>query len=212
MAQYRSYDGDPRIEHTGASVTYIPTKPSSFVKIQVGEDWLPTDLKLSNGWKDAFGVSQYSESIMTAYQYSVFERSVHIIEAGGQGSRTIPSLREIFPTLLRTRTYSECMHTLEQAMGGATYTAHGQGWNEFDEPAITVEANSSGLIGISIDPDWSISADSFTIAYDILDCCRQIRAMRPAMSADPQLDRHSDDELAERFVSHVKILFRDEYL
>jgi hypothetical protein len=191
-------------------LAYTPPKPSSYIKIRIGDDWLPAEVKLGSGWKNAFDATQYADSIMDAYRYYVLERATQMIESGSQGSPTLPSLQKATPTLLRTRTYDEYLRTLEQLMGSATYAAHGQGWNEFDEPAITVEANHYGLTRIAIDPGWARSADSFAIAYDITDCCNQIRALKPQLSADPYLDSESDYQLAERLVDHMKQLLRSD--
>ncbi|MFI9410725.1 hypothetical protein [Nocardia gamkensis] len=204
----RDFRHDTPIDRSTSAYT-LP-KTSSYIRIQIGDDWLPTAVNLSTGWKKAFDATQYAESIMDSYRYFVLERAIRMIESGRQGSPTLPSLREAAPTLLRARTYDEYLNTLEQLMGSATYSAHGQGCNAFDEPAITVEANHAGLTRIAIDPDWALSADSFTIAYDITDCCNQIRALKPQITADAYLDSESDGQLAERLVDHMKQLLRSD--
>ncbi|MEU2038430.1 hypothetical protein [Nocardia niwae] len=187
----------------------LPQK-SALVSVNVGEDCLPTEVKISRNWKGSWEPSRYAESIMTAYKYALYERQLHYAESGSTPESTMPSLHDVVPALLRTRDTQEYQETFTRLIGPVTYEAHGPGLTESDEPAITVTANERRIIAIRIDPRWAQAAEPFTIAHDIVACADQIRAMKPVLTRDPYLDRESEAEVSKRLAEHIRKLTENE--
>lgn len=182
------------------------TRRSTLVEVECGLDRLPTAITLKRAWKDGFAPSQYGQSIMDAYHYAVQELATRLIESGTIPPATIPTLREVTPLLLRTRTYEEYLELYNELFTQKPHTVHGPGYNQYDEPGITVVATRSRLISVAVDPDWAARTDEKYIAQDIVDCCQQIRARKPEKVKDIFLDQESDRELAARVVRHEKYL------
>ncbi|MEV6321642.1 hypothetical protein AB0M45_10650 [Nocardia sp. NPDC051787] len=202
----RSTDDYPdRSEHTH-EVASNPYQKSSLVEVELRLDRLPTAIKLSRTWKDAFDPSQYGKSIMDAYRYSVFETAIRIAESGSIPPATLPTLRDVAPLLLRTRTYDEFRDLYHQLFHLETYTVYGPGYNEYDEPGIVVTATRSKLVSLTIDPSWAMTIDSNYIAQDIVECCNRVRAKKTEVVRDIYLDQESNRELAARLNRHEKIL------
>ncbi|MGK8500515.1 hypothetical protein [Nocardia asiatica] len=194
---------------TGRDTFTLPQK-SSLISVQIAEDCLPTEVKISRNWKDSWEPSRYSESIMTAYKYALYERQLEYAESGSFPKSTMPSLRDIAPALLRTRDTDEYQETFARLIGPVTYEAHSSGLNECDEPALTVTANERRIISIQLDPQWAQSADPFTIAHDIVACADQIRAKKPVLTRDPHLDQESEAEVSKRLAEHIRKLTENE--
>ncbi|MEU2103710.1 hypothetical protein [Nocardia sp. NPDC019255] len=187
----------------------VPQK-SALVSVKIGEDCLPTEVKISRNWKGSWEPSRYAESIMTAYKYALYERQLRYAESGSIPESTIPSLHDVAPALLRTRDTHDYQETFARLIGPVTYEAHGPGLTESDEPALTVTANERRIIAIRIDPRWAQSAEPFTIAHDIVACADRIRAMKPVFVRDPYLDREPEAEVSKRLAEHIRKLTENE--
>lgn len=183
---------------------------SVLVDVEVGPDRLPTAITLKRAWKDAFAPDGYGESIMNAYRWAVGELAGRLIAAGTTPPATIPTLREVTPLLLRTRTYDEYRELYEDLFTQRPHTVHGPGYNRYDEPGITVVATRSKLISITVDSEWAAGTDQKYIAQDIVDCCARIRARAPEVVPDAFLDRETDRELAARVIRHENYLLESE--
>ncbi|MBH0779433.1 hypothetical protein [Nocardia bovistercoris] len=196
--------------HETDSEVRHPTLPerSSFVGVEVGEDNLPVAMTIKPSWKDAFGPTEYGESIMTAYLYAVLEQNTRRITSGRTPDPGI-GLRDMVPTLLRTRDYAEYRELYLGMCGAGSYLAYGLGLDEFDQPAMIVRADNAGLTSIVIDARWAAAADAFTIAHDIVACSDQIRMQRPRLYVDSALEGESDDQLRARLIEHVNRLVKD---
>ncbi|MGQ4599241.1 hypothetical protein [Nocardia sp. R6R-6] len=199
----------PREPVARDEIAFTPPSKSSFVHVEIDDGGLPNSVKLSRTWKRSYDPAEYGASILSAYRYAVYERAIRMMESGRVGTPTFPSMRSIVPTLLQTRSHFEYKETLDRLIGRATYVAHGPGLTEFDEPALTVKADRSGLRSIGIDGNWAASVEEFAIAQDIVGCAKQIRAMKPVLVSDPYLEQESDDQLMERLVEHICRLRRD---
>ncbi|GGL18498.1 hypothetical protein [Nocardia jinanensis] len=186
------------------------TRQSTLIEVECGLDRLPTAVTLKRAWKDSFAPSQYGQSIMDAYHYAVQELAARLIESGTIPPATIPILREVTPLLLRTRTYEEYLKLYDELFTQKPHTVHGPGYNQYDEPGITVVATRSRLISVAVDPDWAARTDQKYISQDIVVCCAQIRARKPEKVKDIFLDQESDRELAARIVRHEKYLQENE--
>lgn len=200
-------DGSATSEDRDESV--LPQK-SALIAVKIGEDCLPTEVKISRNWKDSWQPSRYADSIMTAYKYALYERQIRYAEAGSIPKSTMPSLHDVAPALLRTRDTHEYQETFARLIGPVTYQAHGSGLTESDEPALTVTANERRIIAIRIDPRWAQSAEPFTIAHDIVACADRIRAMKPVFVRDPHLDRESEADISKRLAEHIRQLTENE--
>ncbi|MGW4324533.1 hypothetical protein ACWEKR_01435 [Nocardia sp. NPDC004573] len=192
------------------SDTFALPQKSALISVRVGEDCLPTEVKLSRSWKDSWEPSQYAESIMTAYKYALYERQIRYAESGSIPKSTMPSLHDVAPALLQTRDTHEYQETFARLIGPVTYEAHGPGLTESDEPALTVTANERRITAIRLDPRWAQAAEPFTIAHDIVACADQIRAMKPVLARDPYLDRESEAEVSKRLAEHIRKLTENE--
>ncbi|MBF6470796.1 hypothetical protein ACW9HR_28325 [Nocardia gipuzkoensis] len=202
-------DGDGSV--TGIeSETFTPPQKSSLISVKVGEDCLPIEVKISRNWKDSWAPSHYSESIMAAYRFALYERQMRYAESGSIPKSTMPSLHDVAPALLRTRDTHEYQETFARLIGPITYEAHGSGLTEFDEPALTVTANERRIIAIELDSRWAQSVEPFTIAHDIVACADRIRAMKPIFTRDPYLDRESEAEISKRLAEHIRKLTENE--
>lgn len=190
--------------------TFTLPQKSSLISVKVGEDCLPTEVKISRNWKDSWDPSRYAESILTAYNYALYERQLRYAESGSIPKSTMPSLHDIAPALLQTRDTHEYQETFARLIGPVTYEAHGSGLNESDEPALTVTANERRVVSIRLDPRWARSADPFTISHDIVACADQIRAMKPVFTRDPHLDQESEAEISKRLAEHIRKLTENE--
>ncbi|MGK8556405.1 hypothetical protein [Nocardia gipuzkoensis] len=145
---------DYRAESSGGREGALkPPQKSSLVSVEVGSDRLPTSIKLGRGWQDAFDPSQYGRSIMDAYHYALNELMLHYLQSGMIPPSTLPSLREVTPLLLRTRTYDEYRDLYNRLYLENAYTVYGPGYNEYDEPGLTVTATLSNLVSVVIDPN-----------------------------------------------------------
>ncbi|MCX0274009.1 hypothetical protein NLM24_25615 [Nocardia zapadnayensis] len=176
---------------------------SALITVELAEDRLPRNLILRRNWKDYFTPGEYGTSIMEAYRYALYERSSQMIERGATGRPSTPALRDIVPTLLQTREYSEYQHLLDRLVGNEIIEVHGPGVSDFDEPTLTVRSNRSMITKISFDYDWALRADISTIAHDLVYCANQIRAARPSLVTDNSLAHETDSELAERLAAHI---------
>ena len=185
------------------------TRPSALVEVECGLDRLPTAIVLKRAWRDSFAPTQYGQSIMDAYQYAVQELAARLIESGTIPPATIPTLREVTPLLLQTRTHEEYTVLYNELFTQQQHTVHGPGYNQYDEPGLTVVATRSKLISVAVDPDWAVRTDEKYIAQDIVDCCAEIRARKPEIVKDIFLDQESDRELAARIVRHEKYLLEN---
>ncbi|WP_406281637.1 hypothetical protein OH799_17370 [Nocardia sp. NBC_00881] len=189
---------------------FTPPQKSTLVEVEVGDDRLPINIKLSRRWKEAFEPSQYGKSIMDAYQYALYELAVLLVESGKRPPSTQPSLREVVPLLLQKRTYEEFRRTWNSLFVDTEYTVRGTGYNQYDEPGLTVTATRSALLSITIDTSWAMTVDGTVIAQDILECCAQVRAKKPKLVRDIYLDQETDQELTDRLVRHEQQLIRNE--
>lgn len=202
----------PRNETPWGGSDEVPTDPepatrqSALVDVECGLDRLPTTITFKRAWKDNFAPAQYGQSIMDAYDYAVQELAARLVESGRIPPATIPTLREVTPLLLRARTYEEYGELYDELFTQQPHTVHGPGYNQYDEPGLTVVATRSKLISVTVDPDWAARTDAKYIAQDIIDCCEQIRARKPEIVKDIFLDQESDRELAARIVRHEKYL------
>lgn len=183
-----------------------PYQKSSLVDVELRYDRLPTAIRLSRTWKDAFDPTQYGRSIMDAYRYAVFETAARMAESGTIPPATLPTLRQATPLLLRTRTYDEFKELYDQLFLLRTYTVHGTGYNEYDEPGLVVTGTRSRLVSVAIDPGWAAATDAHYIAQDIVECCDILRAKKPEFVRDIYLDQESDRELAARLIRHENLL------
>ncbi|MGI5220393.1 hypothetical protein [Nocardia sp. CA-290969] len=181
-------------------------RKSSLVEVQCGLDRLPVSITLKAAWKNAFAPQEYGQSIMDAYHFSVQELAVKLVESGTVPPATIPSMRDAAPLLLRTRTLAEYDALYNELFTQPVHEVHGQGRNRYGQPGLAVTAKRSQLISIVVDPDWVSTMDAKYIAQDIVDCCDRIRARKPVLIHDAQLDRESDSELATRVVRHKRTL------
>ncbi|WP_327109789.1 hypothetical protein OHB12_18145 [Nocardia sp. NBC_01730] len=193
-----------------SEVVFTPPQRSSLVDVEVGDDRLPTNIKLSRRWKDAFEPSQYGKSIMDAYHYAVYELAVRLVENGIRPRSSWPSLREVVPLLLQQRTYDEFHAVWNSLYLDTAYTVHGPGYNQYDEPGLTVTATRSTLLSIAIDTSWATTVHGTAIAQDILECCDQVRAKKAKLVRDIYLDQETDQELTDRLVRHEQQLMRNE--
>ncbi|WP_157172846.1 hypothetical protein [Nocardia exalbida] len=209
-----SYGDDPSLLDRSDAAdrnSFQPPQKSSLVKVEIGGDRLPTRIALARGWKQAFDASQYGRSIMDAYQYARYELMMRYVDSGTVPESTLPSLRDVTPMLLQARTYEEYRDLYDRLYSEPTFTVYGPGYNEYDEPALTVTATLSELVSVEIDPNWAGAIDSNFIAQDIVECCEQIRAKKPRWVRDIYLDQESDRELAARLVRHEQRLLRNEF-
>ncbi|MEV3961220.1 hypothetical protein AB0M34_10025 [Nocardia sp. NPDC050193] len=182
------------------------TQRSSLVEVECGLDRLPIAITLKRAWKDMFAPAQDGRSIMDAYHHTIREMAFALVAAGTIPPATIPSLREAAPLLLRTRTDEEYTELYTELFTQQVHTVYGPGYSRDGRPGITVVARRSQLLAITVDPDWAVRADPRFIAQDIVDCCTQIRARKPALVRDPLLDRIPDSEVAARLVEHKRKL------
>ncbi|WP_147265905.1 hypothetical protein [Nocardia puris] len=176
------------------------------VTVRVGSDRLPTEIRFSNGWKDAFYPAQYEQSILDAYHYAVYELAVQYAESGTVPKPTVPSLHDAAPLLLRTRTLDEYRELYDQLFLDKPYTVHGPGYNLHGEPTLTVTASLSRLISLRVDPEWVRAMNSEFVAQDIVECCDQVRARKYESVNDVYLNQESNRELASRLVRHERYL------
>ncbi|WP_227998489.1 hypothetical protein [Nocardia australiensis] len=197
------FNGDYRnSDNIRAGAVFEVPRKAPYVKMLLGPDLLPTEITFGRHWKSEYSASQYGESIMAAFRFSVYEMALHFAEIGERPVSSVPSLREITPTLLRTRSYDEYNECFGRLLGEGEYAANSPWLNDFDEPTMTVTASGSGLKSITIDPAWAVNAEPFAITQDILGCVESIRSMKPTLSRDEYLDRESDAELMSRLVRH----------
>ncbi|MEU7764239.1 hypothetical protein AB0B25_03840 [Nocardia sp. NPDC049190] len=112
--------------------------------------------------------------------------------------------------LLQKRTYDEFRAAWNSLYIETAFTVHGPGYNQYDEPGLTVTATWSALLSIAIDRSWAATVDGTVIAQDIVECCDRIRAKKPELVRDTSLDRESDQELVDRLVRHEQQLIRNE--
>ncbi len=199
----------PAAETAGEQASNVPQK-SALIEVHIGADNLPTQVDFSRAWKSSYDPREYGESIMQAYRYSLYERTLRISESGTRPTPSIPPLREIAPSLLQTRTYDEYNQLFGKLIGQEKYTAHGPGLNDYDESTLIVEADRTGLTAITLDGDWAARTEPFTIAQDIVNCSDAIRAMKPRLRTDMYLDQESDTELMARIVRHERQLLENE--
>ncbi|WP_280420768.1 hypothetical protein [Nocardia carnea] len=198
------------IQHVQTNVTTQPAgRKSGLVEVKCGLDRLPTSILLKRSWKNAFTPSQYGESIMDAYHSAVQELVYQLVESGTVPPPTISTLRDAAPLLLRTRTHEEYTDLYTELFTQSVHEVNGPGYNRYGRPGLIVTAKRSQLISISIDPDWATAVDANYIAQDILDCCARIRARKPEIIRDTQLDQESDRELAARVVRHERTLLQN---
>ncbi|MGY1895112.1 hypothetical protein [Nocardia gipuzkoensis] len=186
-----------------------PPQKSSLVKVELGSDRLPKKIELARGWKEAFEPSQYGRSIMDAYHCARFEMMMRYVNSGIPPESTLPSLHDVTPLLLQTRTYEEYRELYNQLYLEKAFTVYGPGYNEFDEPALTVTATLCDLVSVEIDPGWARAIDANFIAQDIMECCDQVRDEKPKWIRDIYLDQESYRELAARLVRHERQLLRN---
>lgn len=194
----------------GSGAVGLP-QGSSLVNIEVGDDRLPTSVSLARNWKESLYPSEYAGSIMAAYQFALYERTLRIADSGIRVRSTRQPLRVIVPILLRTRSYDDYLDMSRKMFGDdATYVANGPGLDEFNKPTLTIRANQVEIISISIDTVWARSASSFAISHDIIDCADQIRSMKKTYTTDKYLDMESDAELYTRLAEHQRQLLQNE--
>ncbi|UGT66007.1 hypothetical protein LTT66_22145 [Nocardia gipuzkoensis] len=195
----------------GGKDTLQQPQKSSLVRVEIGSDRLPTSVELARSWKEAFDPLHYGRSIMDAYDYAVFELTMHYVDSATSPPSTLPTLREVTPLLLQTRTYEEYRDLYNRLYLEEVYTVHGPGSNEYDEPAMTVTATLSSLVSVDIDPSWAKKIEADFIAQDIIECFDQVRAKKPEWVRDVYLDQESEQELAARLIKHERQLLRNEF-
>jgi hypothetical protein len=220
-SRYFDFGGDPDDADEADALTaqgvrageaaFTPPEKSSLVTVEIAGDRLPTRIRLDPRWKSLFTPAQYGQSVMDAYRYAVYELALHLIETGERPRTEVPRVRDAAAILLQKRTYDEYQETWNNLFGSHRYTVHGRGFNQHDEPGLTVTATPSTLVSIAIDPEWAQSVDEDTIAADIVDCCNQVRARKPVLVHDAYLDRESDRELTARLVRYEQQLLRNEH-
>lgn len=194
----------------GSAAAGLPQR-SSLVHVEVGDDRLPRAVNLARSWKESLYPSEYAGSIMAAYQFALYERTLRLVESGSRIEPTRQPLRVIVPILLRARSYDDYLDISRKMFGDdATYVVHGPGLDEFNKPTLTVRANQVEVISINIDPEWAQSASPFAISHDIIDCADRIRSMKGTYTTDEYLDRESDAELYMRLAEHQGHLLRNE--
>ncbi|MFI5715946.1 hypothetical protein [Nocardia sp. NPDC051750] len=199
---------DSELPRTGPAPQHVNRK-SVLVEVQCGLDGLPTAITLKSSWKTAFTPAQYGQSIMDSYYFAVQELVSKIVETGTMPPAAISSLRDAAPLLLRTRTHEEYTSLYNELFTQSVHTVYGPGRNRYGQPGLVVAAKPSRLISVTIDPDWAGTVDAKYIAQDIIDCCAHVRAQKPEVIRDTQLDHESDRELAARLVRHERTLLQN---
>ncbi|MEV0549606.1 hypothetical protein AB0H98_22575 [Nocardia salmonicida] len=182
----------------------LPTSKSSLIAIEIGEDKLPIRAKFSSSWTTQFDSWQYSAAVMDAYQHALHERMIADKKAKVVARSKLPSVYEMAPVLLQTRSVMEYRAALRKLIGGTQRIANGPGVTDFDTPALQMVANEHRITSIKLDPDWAREAGAAVLGMDIVFCADQLRQSVPTYQRDPFLDKESEDEIHQRLAEHLR--------
>ncbi|MFD6108362.1 hypothetical protein ACFWFQ_37570, partial [Nocardia salmonicida] len=147
---------------------------------------------------------QYSAAVMDAYQHALHERMVADKKAKIIAHSKLPSVYEMAPALLQTRSVFEYRAALRKLIGGAPRTVNGPGITDFDTPALQMVANEHRITSIKLDPDWARAAGAAVLGMDIVFCADQLRQSVPTYHRDPYLDKESEEEIHQRLAEHLR--------
>ncbi|MFD3596638.1 hypothetical protein ACFWU5_28300 [Nocardia sp. NPDC058640] len=187
----------------------IPTRKSSLITIEIGEDRLPIRATLNSNWTNQFEQWQYSTAILDAYHHALHERMVEDKKAKVFAHSKLPSVYDMAPALLQTRSTEEYREVLRKMIGTTPRIARGPAVTQFGTPALQICADQHRITSIELDPEWARSAGAAVVGMDIVFCSAQLRRATPTYYRDRYLDQESEGEIHKRLAEHLRRISED---
>ncbi|WP_433627175.1 hypothetical protein [Nocardia sp. CA-120079] len=164
-------------------------------EITLDDGRLPVQVDVNRNLHSHLDARDFSTAAMTGYYKALWIRDADIIATGNFSALSArPSRRAEIITLLDTQSLAE-FEMIERAARGHTEFIGTAATTSFGMPSVTVTANLSRVLGISIDARWAASTQPSYIAYDIVECANRIRQQRPRFHESGSWADRDDEDL-----------------
>ncbi|MBJ8340395.1 hypothetical protein JGU71_16000 [Antrihabitans sp. YC3-6] len=181
---------------------------SSAVRIELDGSLLPTAVEISRNWHELVGAAEIGREIFAAYNQAVAQFVVDSLSAGKLEHRgAIPPRRTQHMVLLETTTWDEYAAASAAMFDHRLVTVHGHATDRC-EPAVTVLADRTSILRITVWSEWAQTARAGDIEGEILWCADQLRQQQPVFAVRGDYTPFSDEELAAQHSEHRFALIR----
>ncbi|MGY4100308.1 hypothetical protein ACW2Q0_12250 [Nocardia sp. R16R-3T] len=170
---------------------------------------LPVKVDVNRNLHSHLDARDFSTAAMTGYYKALWIRDAAIIATGNFSALSArPSRRAEIITLLDTQSLTE-LETIERAARGDGRFTGAAATTAFGMSSVTVTANLSRVLSISIDSRWAASTQPSYIAYDIVECANQIRQQRPEFHDNGSWADRDDEDLENELREYKIYLTRN---
>ncbi|MGO4648808.1 hypothetical protein AB4305_28210 [Nocardia sp. 2YAB30] len=170
---------------------------------------LPIKVDVNRSLHNRLDAREFAAAAMTGYYTALWRHDASTIATGNfRALSARPSRRAEIITMLNARTLAEFEAVERAAQGHGAYTGSAA-TTSFGLPSVTVSANLSRVLDITINARWAASTQPSYIAYDIIECANQIREQRPCFHEEGSWAHRSDDDLEHELQEYKTYLTRN---